>query len=233
MSRSSNLYDLQLVDSQLDQNRNRLKEIAALLSEDTAVQKTEAKFKEAEGVYKRTEKELRAAELKVKDQRLKIKQTDRKLYGGAIRNPKELQNLQDENDALKRFLSVLEDRQLECMLELDDVKEQQSNALKNLNNARKKKENLDQKLISERSKIEVDNQKLEPLRHSITQALPKDDLAIYERLRKQRFGLAVSKVNDQACSACGTTLTAALHQTARSPSQIANCESCGRILFAI
>ncbi|MFN2235225.1 MAG: C4-type zinc ribbon domain-containing protein [Anaerolineales bacterium] len=48
-----------------------------------------------------------------------------------------------------------------------------------------------------------------------------------------RAGVAVAKVEDRACKACGSTLTASLNQAARSPSQIVFCDSCGRILYAV
>lgn len=232
MSRSSDLNELQLIDSQQDQHRNRLKEIRAILVDNAEIKRVEANLKRGDNALEAAQKDLRAAEQKVKDQRLKIQQTNAKLYGGKIRNPKELQDLQEEGEALKRFLTVLEDRQLECMLEVDDKKELRNTAQEEFNTALRSAENLHAELDMEKSKIEKENQVLENKRQNQIQFIPADDLAIYERLRKQRFGVAVSMVKDRACSACGATLTAALHQIARSPSQITYCETCNRILCA-
>jgi predicted nucleic acid-binding Zn-ribbon protein len=232
MSRSSILYELQLIDSQLDQNQIRLQEVARILADKAEIFSAESHLKATNEFLMTALKSLRDAEMKVKTQRLKIKQTDGKLYGGKVRNPKELQDLQDESESLKRFLSVLEDRQLECMLEVDDKKDQMAAAKDVHNKAIEKKRGLHSKLSAERSEIEKENLILVAKRHSNATIIPQDDLNIYERLRKQRFGVAVSVVNDRACSACGATLSAALGQSARSPSQITNCETCGRILCA-
>jgi hypothetical protein len=54
----------------------------------------------------------------------------------------------------------------------------------------------------------------------------------YDELRRIKRGVAVTNINDNACSACGSTLTAALQQSAKSSQQLTYCPSCGRILFA-
>jgi predicted nucleic acid-binding Zn-ribbon protein len=232
MSRSAKLYELQTIDSKLDQNQNRLVEIATILADNAEVASAQKHLKDTNDLFEVASKSLRSAEAKVKEQRLKIKQTDAKLYGGKIQNPKELQDLQNESLALNRFLSVLEDRQLERMLDVDEKKERVAAAQDFLQLTADKFQVLHKDLHIERSEIVEENQSLENKRISKAENIPKDDLRIYENLRKQRFGVAVSKVNDRACSACGATLTAAQAQSARSPSQITFCETCRRILCA-
>jgi predicted nucleic acid-binding Zn-ribbon protein len=232
MSRSNKLYELQTIDSKLDQDRNRLVEIATILADNAEVASAQNRLKDANDLFEVASKSLRSAEAKVKEQRLKIKQTDAKLYGGRIQNPKELQDLQNESQALNRYLSVLEDRQLERMLDFDEKKELVASAQEFLQLTTDKSQILHQDLIFERSEIAKEIQDLENKRISKKEDIAEDDLSIYENLRKQRFGVAVSKVNDRACSACGATLTAAQAQSARSPSQITFCETCRRILCA-
>jgi predicted nucleic acid-binding Zn-ribbon protein len=232
MSRSSQLYDLQLIDSQLDRHRNRHNQIHAILADNREVQVAETDMKTAQTALKAAEISLRKAEQRVKDQRLKIKQTDAKLYSGNIRNPKELQDLQNESEALKRYLEVVEDRQLACMLDMDDHREVFEAAQENLEQVRKKNAALHQELHQELNSIQKEMHHLENTRATLIQSIPPDDLALYENLRQKRLGVAVSFVNERACSACGATLTAALYQAARSPSQITFCNACGRILFA-
>jgi predicted nucleic acid-binding Zn-ribbon protein len=232
MSRSSQLYDLQLIDSQLDRHRNRLHHINAILANNQEVQAAEATMKAAQTALKVAEVNLREAEQRVREQRLKIKQTEAKLYGGKIHNPKQLQDLPDESQALKRFLEVVEDRQLACMLDLDDHRDVATAAQESLEQTRQKTAILHQELTQERSTIQKETLHLENMRATLVQSIQPPDLALYEKLRKQRLGVAVSLVNERACSACGATLTAALNQAAHSPSQLTHCDACGRILFA-
>ena len=56
-------------------------------------------------------------------------------------------------------------------------------------------------------------------------------ISLYENLRKQKRGVAVSLVNDNACEICGTTLTPAQAQATRLSLQIQYCPTCGRILY--
>ena len=232
MSRSSQLYELQLIDSLLDQHRNRLAEIMVILADNRKIKQAESELEKTELALKTAEANLRAAERKVKEQRFKVKQTDAKLYGGKIKNPKELQDLQEESQALKRFLGVLEDRQLEKMLEVDEYKQINSAANGVLNEVNEETKIYHKELNQEKSEHELETQRLEIKRKSTIQTINTSDLNVYENLRKKRLGVAVSFVNEKACSACGATLTAALHQAARSPSQVTHCETCGRILFA-
>ncbi len=232
MTRSGDLYELQSIDTLLDQNRIRLKEIAAKLADDSKMKSAESNFISAERNMKKASIKLKESEKKVKEQRLKIKTTDAKLYGGKITNPKELKDLQDESESLKRYLSILEDRQLEKMLDLDEIIEQHKNEEKKLDTTKEAVKLMHQEFTMERERIEINVKTLESRRQSTTAIIPKEDLVLYEKLRKIGHGLAVAKVNNRSCSACGATLTAALHQSARSPNNITLCETCGRILYA-
>lgn len=231
MTRSGDLYELQTIDTQLDHYKSRLKTIAKTIADDSKLRIAETNFLKSDRNLKKAENELKMAEKKVKDQRLKIKSTNAKLYGGKITNPKELKDLQDESEALKRYLSILEDRQLEKMLELDDVSEKHNSAKENLEITNQTTRKIHKELTKERENIELEVKKLETRRQSSIAMIPVEDLVLYEKLRKGGHGLAVTKVQNRSCAACGATLTAALHQSARSPNKITLCSTCGRILY--
>lgn len=231
MSRSRNLYHLQEIDTKIDQIHERLTQIETLLSNNANLRKATILANKAEKRLREAENTLGQAELKVKDQRVKIEQTEAALYGGNIRNPKELQDLQNEVAALKRFLEVLEERQLETMIAVDEAKAGNREAQKILEKYRQQAKKLQASLTREREQLQKEKQALSHRREIARQAIDSDDQNTYEHLRKQRAGVAVAKVRDQACGACGSTLTAALYQAARSPSQVMFCDSCGRILY--
>jgi len=231
MSRPFFLYSLQKIDSKLDQHQNRIREIEAVLSNNAKMIRAEGKAQRTEIDLDKARKSLRNAEIKVKDQRLKIEQNESTLYSGKVRNPKELQDLQSEVAALKRFLEILEDRQLEAMLHLDEMENRHNSAIKVLDQVRSETKTLHGDLISEKANINNDIQMLEVERRSCLPDIIPNDLQIYDRLRKTHSGVAVAKVNDRSCSACGATLNAAAHQAARSPSQITHCETCDRVLY--
>lgn len=231
MSRTSTLYDLQLIDNQIDQRQNRLQVIVNILNDTTEIKSAEARQEIEKKALTVAENDLKSAEKKVKEQRIKINRTDSMLYSGKISNPKELKDLQDENEALKRYLEVLEDRQLERMLEVDEAKDRHSSASDFLFKVKDKFDKLFNELIIEKTLIEAEIQTLETRRRVTASLISPEDLHLYEILRAQGHGISVSKVQDRACSACGATLSAALYQASRSPNQISRCETCDRILY--
>jgi uncharacterized protein len=232
MSQPFKLYRLQQIDTQLDQARTRLAEIENILKGEVRVQQAQAEAAKKEKVLEENRKALKRAEEDVNAQNIKIEQTEASLYGGKVRNPKELQDLQQEAAALKRYLSVLEDRQLDIMLMVEEAEAAFNLADKQLNEIQGLVMGQHAVLVGERTKLEKDVERLEVERNAAVISMEEEDLNLYETVRRQRKGLAVAKVVDKSCSACGSTLTPAAVQTAHSHNQITRCTFCGRILYA-
>ena len=126
----------------------------------------------------------------------------------------------------------MEERQLEAMLAVDQTDEEFQEAQNILQKYRFQAEKQQAGLTREREQIQEEQAETLKQRKVAESTVIPNDLTTYNRLRKQRAGVAVAKVEERACSACGSTLSAALHQIARSPSQVVFCDSCGRILYA-
>jgi hypothetical protein len=231
MSQPFKLYRLQQLDSQLDASRERLREVEIALQEDQELRQAVSQTEEASQGLRKAQKNQGNAEYDVSQQRVKIEQTEATLYGGKVRNPKELQDLQNELAALKRYLVVLEDRQLEAMLEEEQAGEGEKSARQDLAKVRERHALKLAALEEERSHLVKEIANREEERRVAVASIPEADIALYEQLRRDRRGLAVARVSDRACSACGTTLNAMLLQAARSPNQINRCDTCGRILY--
>jgi predicted nucleic acid-binding Zn-ribbon protein len=142
MSDTFKLFRLQQIDSQLDAIKNRLNEIELALSDQRELKLAESRHAAATESLDQVTAELRLAEGEVKAQRLKIEQTEATLYGGKVRNPKELQDLQNESAALKRYLAVLEDRQLEKMIAQEEAQADEAEASRRLEDERRHRESL-------------------------------------------------------------------------------------------
>jgi predicted nucleic acid-binding Zn-ribbon protein len=232
MSQSSSLYRLQQIDSQIDQTHTRIQEIEMALSSNPALKQAQEYVNETEHSFQDAHKTLQKAEDTVQDQRIKINQVESVLYGGKVSNPKELQDLQNDVGSLKRYLSVLEDRQLEAMLTLEDAENKYQLAIKQLDETLAKTTEQQAGLRGELTQLLKLSERLDVERQLANNAIGPDDLALYEQLRQTRRGIAIAKVSSQACGACGSLLTPALVQAANSPTQLVRCTSCGRILYA-
>ncbi len=231
MSQKRLLSQLQDIDTQLDQARSRLKEIDAALNDNSAVRKATRQAEKAEERFTKARLAMRKEEQEVQAQQQKIAKNQEALYGGSVRNPKELEDLQMESEALKRYLSTLEDRQLDAMILYDDAKSAKELADIDLANVKKEVAAQFGDLSAEQTSLTADVQRLETERSATAAEVEPDLLATYDKIRKNRFGQAVAAVKDGSCAACGAVLSAALAQSARLPSKITHCDTCGRILI--
>jgi predicted nucleic acid-binding Zn-ribbon protein len=232
MSQIFKLFRLQQIDSQLDSLRARMQEIERLLSQDESLRRAQAERDSAAGQAQEARKALRRAEENVSAQRIKIEQTEATLYGGKVRNPKELQDMQNETASLKKYLAVLEDRQLEGMLAVEEAEAAETSAGERLEGVRHKLARQHATLLEEQARLKSEAERAEIERQVTVAEIPAGELQLYDQLRKQRRGVAVAKIANKACAACGTTLSAALLHTARVSPEITRCDTCGRILYS-
>ena len=232
MSRTSSLYWLQVLDLKLASSRERVTEILAILEDDQEIircreilEKTEVKLKDARAANSR-------AERAVASQRAKIEQTEKTLYGGTIRNPKELQDRQQEAESLKRYLSTLEDRLLEAMIQLDEAQQVWDAASENLARAEDIRIAQHKDLNQEREELLASINRMDAEREAALENVDQKDLALYEDL-KRRFGdVAITIVQGGNCAACGLGLAHSVQQSIRSGNDLIRCDQCGRILYA-
>jgi predicted nucleic acid-binding Zn-ribbon protein len=232
MNRAFKLFRLQQVDTQVDELQARLAEIDKLLTEDQVVK--EAREAVATNLAQRdtVQKDLHRAEEDVKAQQIKIDHNQASLYGGKITNPKELQDLQAEAEALKRHFSALEDVQLEKLMAYEEKQAAMTEAEAQLEAILAQRSVEQSTLSTEQSDLQGEVSRLEGERVSAETGVSPEDVQTYEALRKSKGGKAIAKVENKSCSACGTELSNALAQASRSPNELARCANCKRILYA-
>ena len=124
MSESLTLFRLQKLDTEIDQSRSRLEEIERLLSDDRRLMIANKNHEKAQENLKDARIKLKLVEGKVEAQRIKRKNSQNALFSGNIKNPKELQDLQMETEALQRYIAQLEDEQLETMINHETAEEE-------------------------------------------------------------------------------------------------------------
>jgi uncharacterized protein len=232
MNQPFKLFRLQQIDSQLDQARARLSEIERIISQDERLKVALEAEAQAADALKDASKALKRAEEEVRGQQIKIEQTEASLYGGRISNPKELQDLQKESASLKRYLQVLEDRQLDQMLVVEEAESRHQDSEAELNSIKTQVSSQHGVFLKEQEGLRKDVERLESERQAAASTIEENELQLYTQLRYQRKGIAVARVSDSSCTACGSTLTPSMVQSASSPSQLTRCSFCGRILYA-
>jgi uncharacterized protein len=232
MNQAFQLYQLQKIDSQLDVIENRLSEIAKILDADETLKLAEAAVQQKQQQLHQEKLSMQRIDDSVQAQKIKIETSSVALYGGKIQNPKELQDLQSEISSLKKHLAVLEDQELEAMLHYDQLELELKQAQENQKMAQGEVAEKQSKLLGEQFQGTKTKEKLLAERAAVLPSILPENLEMYLKLRKTKRGVAVASVTDEACTGCGSNLTPAEWQTARSPRQVAYCSSCGRILYA-
>jgi uncharacterized protein len=226
------LYRIQQLDTQMDQARQRISDIHRILEDKTERQAADIALAEAEQELEQLRKEQKSVENLVNAQKIKIQQNQAALYGGKVKNPKELQSLESEAAALQRYLTSLEDQLIEAMIAVEHSESIYQTTSDHHRQVYAAFQELKTRLLAEGITLKQQIDRLTTEKATIAQTIPPDELMYYEELRIKRKGIAVAKITDSFCSACGSRLNASLIHTAKITQSIARCDTCGRILYA-
>ena len=233
MSRAHSLYRLQEIDLTLDKNNARIEEIQKRLKDSEKLKQAKGYQTQALETLRKTQVVLKSAEHAVESQRSKIEETEAILYRGTIKNPKELQDLQMEVEALKRYSDTLEDRLLDVMVEFEQVELDYETAQKNLATIEKAREAEHSELNIEQQNLIEENERLNVNREAALVSVSEEDDKLYKQIRQRQGGIAVAILEkDGTCSMCGLSPSASQQQLIRSGTQIEQCNQCRRILYS-
>jgi predicted nucleic acid-binding Zn-ribbon protein len=225
------LYRLQQTDTQSDHVKARIRKIDALLADDSSLRRAEEEAAQAAAALQTTQDSLKGAEDAVASHKVKIELNQHNLYGGKVINPKELQDLQNESQALQRHLRVLEDQQLELMIAVEELSAKYDGLHQKTDEIRAENVQHSSLLRGEKGNLEDTLKHLESERQVIISSIPSTLVEQFDILRKKKGGVAVARIQNNACSACGAVLNATLIHTVRNTTQPVSCDGCGRMLF--
>lgn len=232
MSRISNLYRVQDIDLKMEQCRKRLEEIQRLLEDNQQLRELRSAAETADEQLAEARRKQAAAEHEVTMQRQKIAGAERKLYSGTVKNPKELQDIQNESAALKRHLTILEDRQLESMIAVEEAEKVHLAASEELEKEEIRSSASQSSMLKEQKQLEQDLEKLETEREAAAAVTRPEDIEVYQSLKKRLGSTVISRVSDGSCGVCGMIVPGSALQVVRSGSELHRCSQCSRILYA-
>jgi predicted nucleic acid-binding Zn-ribbon protein len=223
---------LQSLDLVMDRTKARLEEIRLKLEDERTLAAARAALEQAEKQARHEDETVLSAEHAVASQQAKLREAEGKLYGGSLHNPKELQDLQRDTEALRRHLATLNDRLLEAMLVQEESEKTVATAKVEAELREAERRAATASLVEERTKLEADVERHALEREPMLAGVPAEDLALYARLRQSSGGVAVAAVVDGACGVCGLVLSASGAQEVRSAAAPLRCRQCGRVLYA-
>ncbi len=225
------LYELQLLDDQLDELEelrgdlpHTVEDLEAkikALKDDTE----EKELKRKESLEKREENEEEIEKLRANQKRFKAQ-----LY--QVRNNKEYDALTKEIDNSEELINKMEaennalaDASKGLAIDIESVAPQ----LEELKAELKVKEAELKEIVKANEKEEA---KLKEKRKKIVDETKKPDYSAYMRIRKAKKGKAVVTIRRAACSGCHNIVPSQRQLEIRRNSKLFFCEYCGRILVS-
>ena len=231
MSVVSQLYRLQLVDSERDEKSGRLAQLEAMLGESQELLQAREAIDEATQVLAAQRTELRALELEIATLNDKLKKNQERLYSGRVRNPKELTGLHEEAGALRRRRSELEDDQLELMIVIEDQEAELAERQARLRQIESNWREEQAGLLAEKERLEQQLADLDQECQQIRDRIPAADLRLYDDLRQQQGGKAVALLKRGICQGCGVDVPTSLARSVERGEGMSFCPICNRLLY--
>ena len=231
MTAVTDLFALQEIDLALDRARARLQEIEEGIQEtDELIEMRQAKAEKEEALVGLRSKQ-RELEWEVDEVRSKAAEMETKLYGGSVRNPKELSDLDTDVRSLKGQATKREDVLLALMEEVEAADAERRDADAQYSGIENAWQANRAELLEEKARLEPEVERLEAQRSQQLAGIDRASLGLYQILRERRGGHAVAKLERGMCQGCRITLPMNVLQKVRTGVGLVQCVSCERILL--
>ena len=225
------LLELQTVDVELGKRSARLAEIAPLLGDDAALR---ALAKQAEETQVRLDDALgrqKALDDVIADYTARIDAAEAKLYGGAIRLPRELQDLQADVAMLKRHRGEHEDTLIGVLDEVEEEGRTRALLAERLESSTAEWRADQQSMTEEQGRLRSESADLESRRSGVVSRIPAPEVALYERARAKHPGHPVARLHSGVCDACRVGVPNRMVMEVRAGTQPSACPNCNRVLL--
>ncbi len=229
MNSVKQLYELQLVDSEIEMHRNSLDELNSRIgeSEQILAQKEKiAGYKEHLDDIRKRKKEL---EWDIDELTRTLSKLNEKLFSGKVKNPKELLDLEQDSKMHKSNLDKKEDGLLEILSDEEETDKGINRTNAELVQMEREWQESQKGLLEEGKVLEQKLAELQQQRDAVASGIDIADLKVYESVRARK-GPAVSRIEQGRCQGCRLNLPMSQIQGART-GKLVQCTSCGRILY--
>lgn len=232
MTTAKQLLEISSVDQEIEHNTQSIDSIQAILDDDHMIvdtQQTVAKMR-AELTTLKTEHidlELTLASSKVKSQ-----DVETTLYGGTVRNPRELEDLQTELGILRNLETKQEENLLIAMEAVDTSQSLLSNLESSLTDMQNSWISESQGLHQKMDGLKETGKLLKEKRDSLCSVVSVHHMQLYEKIKSNRSGQPMARLERGICQGCRLSLPTRVVQTTRTSQEPQQCPSCNRILYS-
>lgn len=231
MTTTRELYNLQELDWELDSCQARLVIVEAQLKDDSAIVRAQSENTRQKENLRQLRKQHSGQAQKVQQSQEKLLSLEQRLYGGSVRNPRELESLHAENQYAKEQSEKAAEDLLNLMIGMDEHERWVATASEELNQMEIAWRDTLATLTKEQGVLAKQLQGMLEKRQGLVSSISSSLLTQYERLKRSLHGQAVAKVEKGRCAGCRITLPTKELQQARVAREPVACNSCGRLLY--
>ena len=233
MNQVQALYRLQLLETSIDDAKARLDEINATLHDNEAIREASKLLKSREADHQRANATVTDLELEIESLTTKQDEVNELLYGGKLTNPKELQERQDELESLKRRQVKLENELTAARESLRQFELAHEEAKTNFAEVESEQQSNHQHLVEEQGDLQVQMKGWLKERKVVLKDVDSGQHKLYKRIKAQKQGKAVVRLDDTMCSACRGEQNQTIIYQVRQAHELVHCSNCGRILVEV
>jgi uncharacterized protein len=226
------VQELDVAADQLRHRREHLADRAALLTRRGERQRVDAALATLGARRGELSDQQDRLENDIEQVREKSVSVDRTMYGGTVRNPRELMDLQEELEALGRRQRVLEDQELDVMEQLEPVDADITSLEAEGSELDAVIADLDGRVADAEAEIDAELAELAERRLVAIAPIAPEVLDEYERLRDRLGGVGVARLIGDSCAGCHLTLPRVEVDRIRhgEAGPTVHCSECGRLL---
>ncbi len=225
------LYDLQVIDLEIDEGGRSLRVVESGLGESEGLRSARESLAQVSEWQAELRRRLRNLELDLEEVIGKRKASEKTLYSGKVKSPKELTGLEQEVQLLKRRQVEVEDETLEVMSQLEAANERLERERKGLERLEMEWGEEQAELKEKRAALSSRLSLLKERRDSLQATIDSDDLATYEDLRRRKGGQGVAMVQNGICQGCGVAVSTSKVTRVLRGEELVHCANCQRILY--
>jgi len=230
MTQAEALYRLQEIELSILQGQKRLAEISTALDDNAAVKAAQNRVDRAQNTLRPLQTKMRDLELEIQSNVAKSKATEEQLYSGSVKNPKALQEMEQEIVALKQWNGELENRLLEVMVAVDEAEATLNDSQKLLGDVTVAWEKEHQDLLQEKTQLEQQVATFQTRRKEAATQVTPENLKTYSSMRPRKNNQPMALLQGHNCAVCGIEQTSAIEQEVRRGQRLVACLGCGRFL---
>jgi hypothetical protein len=225
------LYEIQQADTEIAATKGAMAALDRGVELESQIAADEAELASLVERHRGTERESLALDLELKTLEEKRTKFRAQLYGGAVRNPRQLHDLQEEVGMLDREVGKAEDRMLELMDSLESGRTEIGERESRLAALREQLRDVQERYADATERLRGEIGILDSRRKELAAQVPVQLLKRYEQIRVRQGNLGLVKVIGANCPGCRVALPSETVKALKADRGTIACENCGRLLF--